>query len=190
MSGNISAGHSPVTPVSSSSDRVNHGRQLLRLLMETERTIHRDPDSASTYLDQAIAMLAVDKDCEPSPNNHRGGLARWQISRVDAFIKEQIDQCIRIAELAALLSLSVSHFSHAFKQSTGMTPLMYVAAIRIEAAQQYMLCSSHSLSDVALRHGFCDQSHFCRVFRRQTGLSPQIWRKLRQGPGRSFDERT
>jgi AraC-like DNA-binding protein len=123
-------------------------------------------------------LLAVDKHSKLSLQNHKGGLARWQISRVDAFINEHIDQCIRISELASLLSLSVSHFSHAFKQSTGMTPLMYVAAARIEAAQQYMLCSSRSLSDVALRHGFCDQSHFCSVFRRETGLSPQSWRKL------------
>lgn len=178
MSGNISAGHSSDSTVCSSSEQVRQARQLLTLLMETERTIHRDPDSASTYLDQAIALLAVGKHSKHSLNNHRGGLARWQISRVDAFINEHIDQCIRTTELASLLSLSVSHFSHAFKQSTGVTPLMYVAATRIKAAQQYMLCSSHSLSDVALRHGFCDQSHFCRVFRRETGLSPQIWRKM------------
>lgn len=29
-----------------------------------------------------------------------------------------------------------------------------------------------------LNHSFCYQSHFCRVFKRETRLSPQIWRKL------------
>nr|WP_246207802.1 AraC family transcriptional regulator [Pseudomonas karstica] len=153
-------------------------RQLLTLLMEAERAIQRDPDIASTYLNQAIDLLAVDNQSKPLPHRNRGGLARWQISRVDEYIHEHVEHCIRTTELASLLSLSVSHFSHAFKQTTGMTPLMYVTAARVEAARQYMLCSAHSLSDIALSHGFCDQSHFCRVFRRETGLSPQTWRKL------------
>jgi len=153
-------------------------RQLLTLLMEVERAIHRDPDIASTCLDQAIALLAVDRQSGPLPHRNRGGLARWQISRVDDYISEHLDHCIRTTELASLLGLSVSHFSHAFKQTTGMTPLTYAAAARVKAARQYMLCSALSLSEIALSHGFCDQSHFCRVFRRETGLSPQTWRKL------------
>lgn len=153
-------------------------RQLLTLLMEAQRALQCDPDIASTYLDQAIDLLAVDNQSAALPLRNRGGLARWQISRVDDYINEHINHCIRTTELASLLSLSVSHFSHAFKKTTGMTPLMYVTAARVGAARQYMLCSAFSLSDIALSHGFCDQSHFSRVFRRETGLSPQTWRKL------------
>lgn len=163
---------------SSRPAREKQARQLLTLLIETDQAIHRDPNIASTYLNQAIALLAVDNQREQSSHKHKGGLARWQISRVDSFINEHIDRCIRTTELASLLGLSVSYFSQAFKQSTGVTPLMYVAAARVEAARRLMLCSAHSLSYVALSHGFCDQSHFCRVFRRETGLSPQTWRKL------------
>lgn len=148
------------------------------LLMETEKTIHHDPDIASTYLNQAIGLLTVVKQNKQNPCKPRGGLARWQISRVDKFINDNISSSIRTIELALLLGLSVGHFTHAFKQTTGMTPLIYVATMRVKAAQQSMLCSTHSLSDVALSHGFCDQAHFCRVFRRETGLSPQTWRKL------------
>ncbi|MCO5786224.1 AraC family transcriptional regulator [Pseudomonas sp. G11-1] len=160
---------------------LKQSRQMLALLTETERAIHRDPDAAAAYLDRAIALLGAETDSDPSQHKSRGGLARWQVARIDEFIKQHLDQSIRTSELAALLGLSVSHFSHAFKQTTGMTPLTYVAARRVEAAGQYMLCSVHSLSDVALVHGFCDQSHFCRVFRRETGLSPQTWRKLHSG---------
>lgn len=156
-------------------------RQMLALLTETERAIHHNPDAAAVYLDRAIALLEAESHSEPSQRRARGGLARWQLARIDGFIKQHLDQSIRTSELASLLELSVSHFSHAFKQSTGMTPLTYVAARRVEAARQYMLCSAHSLSDIALVHGFCDQSHFCRVFRRETGLSPQAWRKLHAG---------
>ena len=32
-------------------------RQMLALLTETERAIHRDPNAAAAYLDRAIALL-------------------------------------------------------------------------------------------------------------------------------------
>ncbi|CAN0211036.1 unnamed protein product [Ectocarpus sp. 12 AP-2014] len=178
MSENIRTDQALDHSATSRPEHFKQTRQLLTLLMETEQTIHRDPYIASTYLNQAIALLEIDNQSESSPCKHRGGLARWQISRIDIFINKHIDHCIRTTELASLLGLSASHFSHAFKQTTGVTPLTYVAAARVEAAKQDLLCSTCSLSEIALRHGFCDQSHFCRVFRRETGLSPQAWRKL------------
>ncbi|MCB2426440.1 AraC family transcriptional regulator [Methylophaga sp. TMB456] len=148
------------------------------LLKETERVIHRDAEIASTFLDQAISLLAEDRtDKSFSPKN-RGGLLRWQISRVDEYIKDHLEHCIRTTDLASLLNLSVSHFSHAFKHTTGVTPQKYVTGSRVQAARQQMLHSSLSLSEIALSNGFCDQSHFCRVFRLETGMSPQSWRKL------------
>lgn len=178
MNGKTSADYLLDNTASRDPNNLKQTRQLLTLLMEAERTIQRDPDIASTCLNQAIDLLAVHSQSGLLPPRNKGGLARWQISRVDEYINEHLDQTIRTTELASLLGLSVSHFSHAFKQTTGMTPLMYVTAARVEAARRYMLCSAQSLSDIALSHGFCDQSHFCRVFRRETGLSPQTWRKL------------
>ncbi|WP_386083522.1 helix-turn-helix domain-containing protein [Vreelandella sp. F11] len=178
MNGSVSTGYSLDNNAFNGADHLKRGKQLLTLLKETERTLHGDPDIASTYLNEAIALLADGSQDAPSPHRHRGGLARWQISRIDEFINEHLDHCIRTTELASLLGLSVSHFSHAFKQTTEMTPLSYVTAKRLESTQQNMVCSTLSLSDIALSHGFCDQSHFCRVFRRETGLSPQTWRKL------------
>lgn len=178
MNVSISAGYLLDNTAFSGSGHLKRAKQLLTLLMETERTLHYDPDIALSYLNEAIALLADDSQDGAPPHRHRGGLARWQISRIDDFINEHLDHYIRTTELASLLGLSVSHFSHAFKQTTKMTPLTYVTAKRLEATRQYMLCSTLSLSDIALNHGFCDQSHFCRVFRRETGLSPQTWRKL------------
>lgn len=157
---------------------MKQARQMLTLLMETERAIHLNPDAAAVHLSRAIALLTADSPGESSLPTATGGLARWQVARVDGFIEQHLDQSIRTTELASLVSLSPSHFSRLFKQTMGMTPLMYVAARRVAAAGQYMLCSASSLSEIALSHGFCDQSHFCRVFRRETGLSPQTWRKL------------
>lgn len=178
MNGNTSTSHLSDNMAFRGFEYVQQIRQLQALLTEAERTIQDDPDIASNCLNQAIDLLAIGRQSGPLPPRNRGGLTRWQISRVDDYINGHLDQCIRTTELAVLLDLSVSHFSHAFKQTTGVTPLMYVTAARVTAARQCMLKTADSLGDIALSHGFCDQSHFCRVFRRKTGLSPHIWRKL------------
>lgn len=159
-------------------------RQMLLLLMETERTIRLNPDVAAALLSHAIALLTADNLSEPSQRRITSGLVPGQVAQVDDFIDQHLDQCIRTTELASLFNLSPSHFSRLLKQTTGMTPQMYVTARRVEAAEQYMIRSGRSLSEIALEHGFCDQSHFCRVFRRETGLSPQTWRKLHGAPTR------
>ena len=109
---------------------------------------------------------------------HAGsGLTHWQTRRLDHYISQHLAAAIRTCDLAAQLNLSSSHFSHVFKQTFGITPLAYVARKRIEAAREMMLATDQPLTQIAHAHGFCDQSHFTRTFRRETGLSPLMWRQ-------------
>src|SRR5690606_34746778 len=95
MNGNTSADYLSDNTASRGPDYLKQMRQLQTLLMEAERAIQRDPDIASTYLNQAIDLLAVDNQSGPLPRRSRGGLARWQISRVDEYINEHLDHWIR-----------------------------------------------------------------------------------------------
>lgn len=148
---------------------------VLRLLDEAQAKLQLDQASACENLLQALAILQHDA---PSTARTQGGLAGWQCTRISAFIYQHLGSPIRTTQLAAALGLSVSHFSHAFKQSFGVTPLVFIAQRRIESARQAMLDSSLSLTEIAHSHGFCDQSHFSRTFRRETGVTPLAWRRL------------
>jgi transcriptional regulator GlxA family with amidase domain len=50
-----------------------------------------------------------------------------------AFIKENLDGRIRLAELARRSGLSTARFSHLFALSTGTTPGRYIRALRERA---------------------------------------------------------
>lgn len=151
---------------------------LLTLLSDALAVMHSDSKRASTQLSQAIELLQPDISVLSQKARRSGGLTGWQIQRVDSFINQHLKSPIRTPQLAAILNLSVSHFSHAFKQALGVAPLAYVARRRIESARQVMLVGSSSLAEIALGHGFCDQSHFSRTFRREMGLSPKMWRRM------------
>ncbi|MBP8937324.1 MAG: helix-turn-helix transcriptional regulator, partial [Agrobacterium sp.] len=79
-----------------------------------------------------------------------------------------------------LTNLSQSHFSHAFKASTGVPPHQWQMQARIDRVNDLMMRTDMALTDIAIASGFSDQAHFSRVFRKMVGVSPSVWQKIRQ----------
>ena len=75
----------------------------------------------------------------------------------------------------------LSHFSRAFRISTGVPPHQWLLRQRVNAAKQLMTARDLSLSEIAISAGFANQSHFTRVFSAQVGTSPAAWRRETQG---------
>jgi AraC family transcriptional regulator len=109
----------------------------------------------------------------------RGGLAPWQVRRVTMHIEANLDATIRIKDLAALIKLSPSHFSRAFKEGFADSPHRYLMRRRLERAQGMMLTTNASLAQIAGDCGFADQAHFNKLFRRLVGESPRAWLRVR-----------
>ncbi|ASQ03434.1 helix-turn-helix transcriptional regulator [Sinorhizobium meliloti WSM1022] len=107
----------------------------------------------------------------------RSQLAAWQLRRAVDFIEENFARNVRLEELAGLTGLSQSHFSHAFKASTGVAPHQWHMNARVERAKQMLLRSDAPLTSIAAETGFADQAHFTRVFRKAVGTTPALWKK-------------
>ena len=154
---------------------------LVGLIEAASAALDSDRDTARACIAKAAAMLkrstARNPWREESPEIQRGGLAPWQARRVASYVTDHLGARIRTTDLAAVAQLSASHFTRAFKESFGETPLGYVSRQRMRYAQELMLRSGECLSQIALTCGHCDQSHFTRVFRRKVGMSPRAWRR-------------
>ncbi|QOR39981.1 helix-turn-helix transcriptional regulator [Billgrantia diversa] len=157
--------------------------RLVELLDDADAALTRDQLSAHASLAQALLLLSqASLETQPESSLH-GGLVNWQIKRVVTFVDAHLDASIHVKELAQEARLSLSHFSHAFKQSFGEPPLAYVTRRRLARACDMMLASDEPLSWIAHECGFYDQSHFTRHFHRRLGNTPQNWRRLHaQGP--------
>jgi AraC family transcriptional regulator len=110
----------------------------------------------------------------------QGGLAPWQEKRSKDMLAGDLSGATPLHEIASACGLSVSHFSRAFRRSTGSSPHAWLLHMRVEAAKA-MLRRREALSMIALGCGFADQSHFTRVFTRRVGVSPGAWRKYMSG---------
>ena len=105
------------------------------------------------------------------------GLAPWQKRKVDRYLNEHLGRPLYISEIANQVSLSVSHFCRAFKDSFGTTPHTHIIRLRLELAQQLMLTTEDPLSHIALACGLADQAHLSKLFRRGVGETPAAWRR-------------
>jgi len=115
---------------------------------------------------------------QPVMSPARGGLAPWQQRRAEDKLTASLAGDVSLAELASDCGLSTSHFSRAFRQSTGRSPHQWLMQHRIEQAKNLLPDRKQSLSEIALACGFADQSHFTRVFTRFAGTSPGVWRRI------------
>jgi AraC family transcriptional regulator len=107
----------------------------------------------------------------------RGGLATWQVKRACEKLESDLGGKIPLEQIAADFDLSVSHFSRAFRVSTGLPPHQWLLRQRVKTAKQLMNVRDLPLSEIAISAGFANQSHFTRVFSSVVGVSPAAWRR-------------
>jgi AraC family transcriptional regulator len=110
----------------------------------------------------------------------KGGLAPWQVRRACDALASRLEGDVPLKEIAAECGLSVSHFSRAFRQSTGLPPHRWLLRQRIQLAKVLMEDNRQTLAQIAVAAGFADQSHFTRVFAKHAGTSPGAWRRARE----------
>lgn len=115
----------------------------------------------------------------------RGGLASWQVRRACEKLDSDLGGKLSMQQVAAELGLSVSHFSRAFRISTGLPPHQWLLHQRVKAAKQLMSVRGLALSEIAISAGFANQSHLTKVFSAQVGMSPAAWRREAHGVGDS-----
>lgn len=111
----------------------------------------------------------------------RGGLAPWQLKRAFEKLDSDLGGKYSLHQIAAEFDLSVSHFSRAFRISTGLPPHQWLLRQRLKAAKQLMTVRDLPLAEIALSAGFANQSHFTRVFSAAVGVSPGVWRRETHG---------
>ena len=144
----------------------------------------RAPDEVSRlfadHLTQAFAAHVAQTygGMQPHSKPIQGGLAPWQVKRSKDMLAGDLTGATPLQEIAKACGLSVSHFSRAFRRSTGLAPHAWLLQTRLETAKTMLRRRDASLAMIALTCGFADQSHFTRMFTRRVGLSPGAWRRL------------
>lgn len=81
-----------------------------------------------------------------------------------------------MSKLAEVAGLNASYLSQLFKKENGISVSDYIQRERIEEAKRLIELPGVTLSDIATRLHFNDQSYFTKVFKKYTGVTPRQFR--------------
>jgi AraC family transcriptional regulator len=93
------------------------------------------------------------------------------------YMEAGLDRPLSVTEIASVACFSPFHFLRSFKQVFQETPHQYLTRRRIERAQDLLIQTDISVTNICFAVGFESLGSFSSLFRRNTGISPEGYRK-------------
>lgn len=100
-----------------------------------------------------------------------------KLKQILKYIENNYRNKITIADAAAEVGLSQSHFMKYFKNTMGTSFIDYLNEYRLTMASRLLLSSESSILAVSEEAGYDNLSYFNRVFKRRYGMTPSAYRK-------------
>ncbi|PWV95693.1 AraC-like DNA-binding protein [Paenibacillus cellulosilyticus] len=95
------------------------------------------------------------------------------------YLEQHYMERISVEQAAAIVHMSVYHFCRIFKQITGQTYIQFMNLYRINKAEQLLLQTSMSVTEIAAEVGCSSINSFSKLFRQLKGISPSDVRRDR-----------
>jgi AraC-like DNA-binding protein len=111
--------------------------------------------------------------------------AAW-LDELRAFLDGHFGESLQVADLARRFDVHPVYLSRSFRHKYKANVGDYVHRRRIQSACRILRSSATSLASIALELGYCDQSHFNRVFLSFTGTTPGRYRRGERGRSGCF----
>lgn len=102
------------------------------------------------------------------------------------FIREHACRGIDVSDVVDQVPLSRRVLERRFKQSLNRTPKQEILRVKIKKAKFLIAQSDRSIESVAQQSGFSSFRHFAEIFRREVGMTPRAYRRLRQNRSATF----
>ena len=99
-----------------------------------------------------------------------------RIATVCNYIERNYAKTVNLSEVASLVSMSDSAFSHFFKKRTNISFKDYLTNVRISHACQLLTKTTHSVAEICFACGFNNLSNFIRIFKKKKGSTPSDYR--------------
>lgn len=147
-------------------------------------TASRQDNAASDSADDETARRLILRLAElcgggrPDWHDDASVFARQPLGDLVSYIDAHLKIAPNLSDLAIRVGLSPSHFAKKFRRSTGLSLQRFINRRRIRASLDLLQDQSAQVSGVALDLGFSSQSHFSRLFRQLTGMTPAKYQRM------------
>ncbi|WP_419871776.1 helix-turn-helix domain-containing protein [Candidatus Pristimantibacillus sp. PTI5] len=109
--------------------------------------------------------------------NRNGKDVSQVVEKVQRYMEDHLGEEFSREQAAEAVYLNPAYLSRLFRRETGYSLTDYLVRIRIAKARIELEKTNHRVSDVAINVGYGNFSHFSKLFKKTTGLTPQEYRK-------------
>lgn len=98
------------------------------------------------------------------------------VRRALLFMQQHMESPPTVGRIAQNLEVGRRKLERRFQSALGLSPAEADRLIRVEHAKHLLRTSRSSVSRVAAETGFCDASHFIKIFKERNGMTPDAYR--------------
>lgn len=134
-------------------------------------SISRSPAAVKASIYSFLSMLGKE---ELSEYNKK---FMW-LSPALEYMEKNPFSSVSVAELSKMCNVSEGCFRRLFRDYTGKSPSRYKTDIKIESAKKMLENSNTSVEQISELLEFESSAYFCRIFKKETGITPGEYRKI------------
>ena len=98
------------------------------------------------------------------------------VQAVKDYVRTHLQDTIYIGDIAASVYLNEQYLMRIFRREEGVSVLEYITGERLALSRKLLLTTSVPVSQVATEVGYENYSYFIRLFKRNFGVTPQVYR--------------
>ncbi len=148
------------------------GVWMKKLFEEPKKRDGLQPARVLTYLLNALWLAASATE----PGYQRRHALPEQVQAGIAYMRENLDKPLTLADLARHTGYARSTLIEAFGKHVGVTPIEHLMELRVQRAAELLAQSDESVTGIAMRTGFATSQHFATVFRKYMLVTPTRFR--------------
>ena len=151
---------------------------VMRVLFDAGMALQGAAGRAALEAKQALALayLRAFQTDEPEAVGRGKSLPPPAVARMDAVIRERMDQPLTVGDLASAAHASTGHLTRLCREHLGTTPVRRLWEARTRRAVDLLQHTGLSLTEVAGQCGFSDPFHLSRRVKALTGRPPRAHR--------------
>ncbi|WP_319637294.1 GlxA family transcriptional regulator [Pacificispira spongiicola] len=108
----------------------------------------------------------------------RTGARDARVLRAVDLMEQNVEEPLSANQIAGQLGLSVDTLERVFRRETGKTTIQFYLTLRYRRAQDLLIGTSLSISEIAVASGFSNSSSFARGFKSLYGMTPRVYRNV------------
>jgi two-component system response regulator YesN len=108
-----------------------------------------------------------------------------EVNEAIRYIHEHYEENVTLKIVAQEINMDEKYVSGLFAKKVGEPMIQYLQRVRVDKAKQLLTKTGLTVNEIGERVGFVNANYFYKIFKRRSGLTPNDYRNLYGGEGRT-----